>query len=61
MIGLSGLLGSVVGALAASIIGWVLENTNSYMLIFSVAGISYCVAWGILEIFIPKVEPLKVE
>ena len=54
MTGLSGVLGSVMGAFAASIIGWVLEVTQSYMLIFTVAGVSYLVAWIILELFIPK-------
>ena len=61
MIGLSGVLGSVMGALAASIIGWVLEVTHSYMLIFTVAGVSYLIAWAILEIFIKKLEPLEIK
>jgi len=59
MVGLSGFLGSIMGAFAASIIGWVLGTTNSYMFIFIVAGVAYLIAWLILELFIPKVELIK--
>jgi len=59
--GLSGFAGAVGGALAASLVGLVLEVTNSYLLILSIAGFSYLIAWMILKIMIPKIEPIKFQ
>ena len=61
VVGLSGFAGAVGGAMAASIVGLVLEYTNSYFLILSIAGFSYLIAWMILKIMIPKIEPIKLE
>ena len=59
VVGLSGFSGAVGGALAASLVGLVLQSTNSYFLILSVAGFSYLIAWMILKLMIPKIEPIK--
>ncbi len=59
VVGLSGFSGAVGGALAASIVGLVLQSTNSYFLILSVAGFSYLMAWMILKLMIPRIEPIK--
>ena len=59
VVGLSGFAGAVGGALAASLVGLVLELTNSYSLILSIAGFSYLIAWLILKLMIPKIEPMN--
>lgn len=61
VVGLSGFTGAIGGALAASLVGLVLEVTNSYFLILSIAGFSYLIAWMILKFMIPKIEPIKLE
>jgi MFS transporter, ACS family, hexuronate transporter len=59
VVGLSGFAGAVGGALAASLVGLVLEYTNSYFIILSIAGFSYLIAWMILKYMIPKIELIK--
>lgn len=58
MVGLSGVLGSVMSAFAAALVGWILQLTHSYEFIFMVASCTYMVAWLIFEIFLKKIEPL---
>jgi ACS family hexuronate transporter-like MFS transporter len=53
--GLAGFTGSMAGVLAASAVGWVLQLTGSYFLIFAIAGSTYLVAWGILKVMIPRI------
>ncbi|MDR3328975.1 MAG: MFS transporter [Prevotellaceae bacterium] len=53
--GLAGFTGSIFGVLAASAVGWVLELTGSYFLIFAIAGATYLLAWGILKVMIPRI------
>jgi len=60
VVGLSGFAGAIGGALAASLVGLVLESTDSYFLILSVAGLSYLIAWAILKLMIPQIEQIKL-
>jgi ACS family hexuronate transporter-like MFS transporter len=59
--GLSGFAGAVGGTIASPVVGLVLESTNSYFLILSVAGFSYLTAWLILKIMIRKIEPVSIK
>lgn len=59
MMGLSGFAGAIGGALSASFVGLILEGTNSYFLIFSIASVVYLLNYIILRISIPKIEPIK--
>ncbi len=58
--GLSGFAGSVGGVLAASFVGLVLEYTNSYFLIFIIAGTMYMLAWAALKILVPTIKPVNL-
>lgn len=60
MMGLSGFAGAVGGALSASFIGLILETTNSYFLIFTVASAMYLINWLIIRIFIPDIKPIQI-
>lgn len=60
MTGLSGFVGSVGGVLAASGVGLFLEHSDSYFLIFALAGLAYLFAWLILKLMIKNIEPLKI-
>lgn len=60
MMGLSGFSGAVGGALSASFIGFILETTNSYFIIFSLVSTMYLLNWLIIKIFIPKIKLIQV-
>ena len=58
MVGISGFAGAVGGALSASFIGLILENTGSYFLIFFVASSVYLLNWLILKLFVRELKPI---
>ena len=60
MMGLSGFMGAIGGALSASFVGILLESTGSYFFIFLLASSVYLLNWVILKISIKKIEPLKL-
>lgn len=59
MIGLSGFMGAIGGALSASFVGILLEGTGSYFLIFLVASSVYLINWVILKISIKEIKPIE--
>ncbi len=60
VVGLSGFTGAIGGAMAASLVGLILEITGSYFIILTIAGLSYLIAWIILKLMIPKIEPINL-
>jgi ACS family hexuronate transporter-like MFS transporter len=58
MMGLSGFMGAIGGALSASFVGILLEGTGSYFLIFLVASSVYLVNWIIIKISIKEIKPI---
>lgn len=60
MMGLSGFMGAIGGALSASFVGILLEGTGSYFWIFLVASSVYLVNWIILKISINEIKPLEL-
>lgn len=58
MMGLSGFAGAAGGALSASFVGLILENTGSYFLIFFIASSVYLINWIILKLFVKEIKPL---
>ncbi len=58
MVGLSGFLGAIGGALSASFVGLLLETTGSYFLIFMIAASVYMINWLILKIFVKEIKPI---
>lgn len=61
MVGLSGFAGAIGGAFAASFIGWILEITKSYSLVFIIASTMYFLAWLCLKLFIPRIEEIDLK
>jgi len=60
MVGLCGFAGAVGGALSASFVGFILDTTHSYFLIFTVASGVYLLNWLIIKIFIPEIKPIQI-
>ena len=59
MVGLSGFAGAIGGALSASFVGLILENTGNYFLIFMVASSVYLINWFILKFSIKQIAPIE--
>jgi ACS family hexuronate transporter-like MFS transporter len=45
----------------AEFVGFILDATHSYVLLFAIASGAYFVALGILHLLLPKLEPMKLE
>jgi ACS family hexuronate transporter-like MFS transporter len=58
--GIGGFAGSVGGMLIAIFTGWLLQTTGAYWPIFLTAALSYVVAWVIIALLVPKIEPLPL-
>ncbi len=60
MTGIAGFAASVGGVLSAPFIGYLLDLTGSYFIIFLMAGIAYLSAWIVLKLMIPEIKPIVV-
>ena len=60
MVGLTGFVGAMGGALAASFIGLILEVSHSYFIIFVIAASMYFLAWGTLNLFITRIKSISI-
>lgn len=60
VIGMSSFGGALFGAFSASFVGWLLQVTGSYALIFVLASSTYLIAWLLLKLFIKRIEPLNL-
>ena len=47
------------GMVYATVVGYILETTGSYFLIFLMSGFAYLIAWIILKIGIPDIKPVN--
>ncbi|WP_250632589.1 MFS transporter [Rhodoflexus caldus] len=61
MSGLAGMSGAIGGTLFSSLIGYVLETTGNYALIFGGAGFVFISAWLLLRILLPSLQVVKYE
>ncbi len=60
MTGIAGFAASAGGVLSAPLIGYLLDVTRSYVIVFLIAGFVYLSAWIILKLMIPKIQPIKI-
>jgi len=59
--GIGGMAAAVGAMFNAKLIGYVLDKTHSYAIPFAIASGSYLVAWGILHLILPRLEPMQLE
>jgi MFS transporter, ACS family, hexuronate transporter len=57
VVGLGGFAGAVSGALVSTGVGYLLEATGSYALLFGIAGAMYLIALGIIQALAPRLTP----
>lgn len=58
--GLAGFAGAVGGILFAPTIGFILDKTGSYYIVFGIASVAYLLCWLSLKIFVPDTEKVAV-
>ena len=61
VVGLGGFAGAVGGMLIAKITGYILETTGSYIPIFFIAAFAYLVALAVIQLLVPRIEPVKLD
>jgi MFS transporter, ACS family, hexuronate transporter len=59
IVGVGGAAGAVGGMIIAPVTGYVLQYSHTYTPLFIVAGVMHPLAFGLVQLLIPKVEPLK--
>ncbi|HPR30989.1 MAG TPA: MFS transporter [Prolixibacteraceae bacterium] len=60
VVGLSGFAGAVGGILFAPAVGFILEYTGSYYIVFGIASVAYLLCWLSLKIWVPDHSLVKV-
>ena len=61
VVGIGGMAGSLVGMVFAQLVSHILHFThNNYMVPFAVASLVYLVAFGIMHLLTPRLEPIKI-
>ena len=58
--GMGGMAGAAGGILIAQVTGWTLELTGSYLPILIYAGLAYLIAFTVIHLLVPKMEPAPV-
>lgn len=57
VVGIGGMAGAVGGMFASKVVGYILQETGSYVAIFVVAASAYLVALAIIHALVPRLEP----
>ena len=60
VVGLAGLFGAISGALVDGFVGIMLDRTGSYVPVFAMFSFAYVLAWLILKVGIPKIQPIDL-
>jgi ACS family hexuronate transporter-like MFS transporter len=61
VVGIGGMAGAVGGMLLAFVVGEVLQRTNSYAILWFIAGSAYLIGLLIIHVLVPRMEPVKME
>ncbi|HEX6465326.1 MAG TPA: hypothetical protein VFZ98_12765, partial [Vicinamibacterales bacterium] len=61
VVGFAGMWGAIGGMLIAKITGYVLQSTGSYVIVFLIAASAYLVAFAIMHVLAPRLEPAAIE
>ena len=60
MTGIAGFAAAAGGVLSAPFIGYLLDLTGSYVIVFLTVGCVYLTAWIILKLMIPEIKPIVI-
>ena len=59
VVGIGGMAGSIGGMVVSTAAGFILQTTHSYVPLFVLAGTLYLVAFGIMQLLAPRLEPVR--
>ncbi len=60
VVGIGGMGGTIGGMLIATVTGYILEFTGSYLPVFLIAGSTYLVALLIIHLLVPRLQLANV-
>jgi ACS family hexuronate transporter-like MFS transporter len=60
VVGLGGFAGAVSGAAVATAVGYLLQATGSYALLFGLAGCMYLLALAVIQLLAPRLAPARI-
>ena len=60
VVGFSSMIGAIGGIFAAKTVGYILQWTGSYVLVFAIASIAYLVAFAMVELLAPVIERVSL-
>ncbi len=61
VVGIGGMAGAVGGMLISKIVGYVLQWTGSYFIVFLMASSAYLIALLVIQVLAPKLEPAQFD
>lgn len=61
VVGIGGMAGAIGGMVIAKAVGYILEWTHSYLIVFIIAGSMYLIALLIIHLLVPNMEPANLE
>lgn len=61
VVGIGGFAGAMGGFLMNLGAGWLRQHTGSYVAMFTIAGFAYLVALLVIHLFVPKLEPARID
>jgi ACS family hexuronate transporter-like MFS transporter len=59
--GIIGTAGALGGMLIAEVVGYLLQKTGSYSLIFAIAGCAYLTALLLIHLIVPRLQPVSLD
>ena len=60
VVGFATMAGAFSGMFVAKAVGYILQRTGSYVLVFAMAGLSYLVAFGFVQVLAPRLKPAQL-
>ena len=60
VVGIGGFAGAIGGSLIATVAGFILQLTGSYLILFIICGSAYLVALFVFNLLVPKIETTKL-
>ena len=60
VVGIGGFAGAIGGSLIATVAGFILQLTGSYLILFIICGSAYLVALFAFNLLVPKIETTKL-
>jgi len=61
VVGFGSMAGAIGGMFAAKAVGYILQNTGSYVLVFVIAGAAYLVAFALVQALAPRLNTVVLE